>query len=146
MRCWLGIDPGKNGAIACITAANDLRVLKHLGEYEDAVLIGWICQLLQDGLVPANTVVEKVHSSPQMGVKSAFTFGEQFARVCFLVAAAGLPHRLVSPQKWQKTLGCMTGGDKNLTKAFALDLFPNHKATHADSDAICIAEYARRTE
>lgn len=146
MKCWLGVDPGKHGAIACITAAGDLRVLKHLGEYGDEILIGWLLQLLQDGLAPTRTVIEKVHATPQMGVCSAFTFGKEFGRVCFLVAAAGIAYELVTPQKWQKTLGCMTGGDKNLTKQFALSLFPNHKATHADSDAICIAEYARRTE
>lgn len=146
MKAWIGIDPGVHGGIACIDAAGGVRTLKHLGDYEDAVLIGWICQLLQDGLAPARTVIEKVASSPQMGVRSAFTFGKQFGRVCFLVSAAGLSYELVTPQKWQKALGCMTGGDKNVTKQFALNLFPNHKVTHADADAICIAEYARRTE
>ncbi len=43
-----------------------------------------------------------------------------------------------------KTLDCMTGGDKNVTKRKAQELFPEIKVTHAIADALLIGEYARR--
>jgi len=45
---------------------------------------------------------------------------------------------------WQKALGCMTKGDKNITKRLASELFPAIKCTHTVSDALLIAEYGRR--
>jgi len=39
----------------------------------------------------------------------------------------------------------MTGGDKNVSKRRAQELFPEIKITHAIADALLIAEYARRT-
>ena len=48
------------------------------------------------------------------------------------------------PQVWQKALGCMTGGDKNVTKRRAQELFPGHKITHATADALLIAHYGTK--
>jgi hypothetical protein len=144
-RAWIGVDPGVHGSFAAITDAGELRVLKHLGEKHEAEIFSWLYELLEDGYATAGAVIEKVSSSPQMGVVSAFTFGREFGRVCTALGAAGTAYRLVTPQRWQKELGCLTRGDKKVTKAYAAALFPSHKVTLADADAICIAEYARRT-
>jgi hypothetical protein len=88
--------------------------------------------------------VERVRSSPQMGVTSAFTFGCNYERVVMALVCAGIPYEEVTPQRWQKALGCMTGGDKNVSKARAQALFPHLKITHAIADSLLIAEYGRR--
>lgn len=62
------------------------------------------------------------------------------------LTAAGIPFDEVSPAVWQKYLGCLTGGDKNVTKAKAQQLFPHITVTHAIADAILIGEYLRRKE
>ena len=49
----------------------------------------------------------------------------------------------VTPQTWQRDLGCQTKGDKKVTHRAATKLFPNIKVTHAVADALLIAEYAR---
>jgi len=41
-------------------------------------------------------------------------------------------------------MGCMTKGDKNVSKRKAQELFPSMKVTHASADALLIAEYGRR--
>jgi Holliday junction resolvasome RuvABC endonuclease subunit len=89
--------------------------------------------------------IERVHSSPQMGVKSAFTFGNGFGHLEMALTAASIPFERVRPQVWQKALACMTKGDKNVSKRRAQELFPSMKITHAIADSLLIAEYNRRT-
>jgi len=83
-------------------------------------------------------------SSPQMGVKSAFSFGNSYGFVTGLLVAHRIPFELFTPTKWQTAMKCRTGGDKNITKAAAQRLFPDVKMIHAIADAYLIAEHARR--
>lgn len=66
------------------------------------------------------------------------------AKVCHDIAAHQVPFTEVTPQKWQRAMGCLSGGDKNVTKARAQQLWPTLKLTHANSDAYLLAEYARK--
>jgi Holliday junction resolvasome RuvABC endonuclease subunit len=88
--------------------------------------------------------LEQVHSSPQMGVKSAFTFGNGFGHLEMALTAAGIPFERVRPQVWQKAMGCMTKGDKNVSKKRSQELFPQIKVTHAIADALLIASYGAK--
>jgi Holliday junction resolvasome RuvABC endonuclease subunit len=81
-----------------------------------------------------------------MGVKSAFSFGQGFGHLEMALTAAGIPFERVRPQVWQKALGCMTGGDKNITKRRAQELFPGHKISHATADALLIAYYGSKQQ
>lgn len=90
--------------------------------------------------------IEKVHSMPKQGVASSFTFGRGFGVLIGALAALRIRYEFVTPQTWQKAMGCMSKGDKNVTKAAAQRLFPQVKVTHAIADALLIAEYGRRTE
>jgi hypothetical protein len=88
--------------------------------------------------------LEQVHSSPQMGVVSAFTFGNGFGHLEMALTAAGIPFTRVRPQVWQKELGCLTKGDKNISKRKAQELFPSMKVTHATADSLLIATYGTK--
>ena len=79
-----------------------------------------------------------------MGVVSAFTFGRGLGQLEGIITALGLPLERIAPQVWQKALGCLSKGDKNVTKRKAQELFPSLKITHATADALLIAEYGRR--
>jgi hypothetical protein len=81
-----------------------------------------------------------------MGAKSSFTFGRGYGNLEMALIAAGIPFERVRPQKWQQSMGCLTKGDKNVSKRKAQELFPALKLTHATSDAILIAEYGRRIQ
>jgi len=138
----IGIDPGKNGGIAVIDEKGDAyadkmpETLQDLFELLNSYSVGY------DGNCQA--FIEQVHSSPQMGVKSAFTFGNGFGHLEMALTACGIPFERIRPQAWQKALGCMTKGDKNVSKRRAQELFPTLKITHSTADALLIAEYGRR--
>lgn len=148
MKTILGIDPGASGGIAWIT--------------DGKPCVEKMPETLQDlwGLITdiANTVrestrhldciayLEQVHSMPGQGVASSFKFGQGYGALEMALTAAGIPFERVTPQKWQKALGCLTKGDKNVSKRKAQELFPSLKITHATADALLIAEYGRRNQ
>jgi crossover junction endodeoxyribonuclease RuvC len=81
---------------------------------------------------------------PKQGVTSAFTFGKGYGALLMALTAAGIPFETVTPQRWQKALGCLSKGDKNVTKRKAQQLWPHITWTHNTADAALIAEYGRR--
>lgn len=92
----------------------------------------------------STAMLEKVHAMPKQGVSSTFKFGVGYGGLRMALTAMAIPFDEVTPQRWQKEMGCLTGGDKNISKRKAEDLFPNIRITHAIADALLIAEYARR--
>ena len=135
----IGIDPGTNGGIAWITDGKPC-----VEKMPDTLQDLW--ELLRDIASERNchAYIEQVHSSPQMGVKSAFTFGNGFGHLEMALTAAGIPFTRIRPQVWQKELGCLTKGDKNVTKRKAQELFPSVKVTHATADSLLIATYGTK--
>lgn len=140
----IGIDPGSQGGIAWITDGKPC-----VEKMPDTLQDLW--ELVQSIVLSppsynkhAVAFIEQVYSSPQMGVKSAFTFGNGFGHLEMALTAAGIPFERVRPQVWQKALGCMTKGNKNITKRKAQELFPDIKATHWSSDALLIAHYGTK--
>lgn len=139
----IGIDPGKNGGISWITDGKPCsekmpETLQDLWE-----LIVSISMNAGSGGTGIHAYIEQVYSSPQMGVKSAFTFGNGFGHLEMALTAAGIPFERVSPQRWQKAMKCMSGGDKNVTKRRAQELYPSIKVTHANADSLLIAAYGK---
>ncbi len=51
----------------------------------------------------------------------------------------------VLPTAWQTEMECLTKGKKVVTRERATALFPGHKWTDHDADAVLIAEFCRRT-
>jgi len=140
MKLYIGIDPGLSGGVAFVPESG--TPWAHKMPETDRDLIDLIRDSIN--LFDARATLELVHSSPQMGVKSAFTFGEGFGRLQMALTALGVPYERVRPQAWQKAMGCLTKGDKNVSKRRAQELFPAIKVTHAIADALLIGEYARR--
>ena len=144
----IGIDPGTNGGIAWITDGKPCvekmpDTLQDLWELFQEIRAA-ASPPLGVGETQAIAYIEQVHSSPQMGVKSAFTFGNGFGHLEMALTAAGIPFARIRPQVWQKELGCLTKGDKNITKRKAQELFPSLKVTHATADALLIATYGTK--
>jgi len=139
---YLGIDPGKSGAIAAVWDDGEAYSSFAPGDGTEAD----VAEFLQAfDLANARAVIEKVASSPQMGVTSAFTFGRSYGFLRGVLAASKVPYVEVSPQRWQKAMECLTGGDKNKSKQKAQQIWPTIKITHRNADALLLAEYGRRT-
>lgn len=142
----IGIDPGKSGGIAWIRDGRACvermpETLADLWELVEEIVRGsWI--VCHSGHVRnCRAYLEEVHAMPKQGVTSTFTFGRGFGHLEMALTAAGVPFERVRPQVWQKALGCLTKGDKNVTKRRAQELFPSLKVTHATADALLIAHY-----
>lgn len=132
----IGIDPGLTGAIACYNShpkANDL-----LRDVVDLPITKLVIsrktiknidipklRLILNDMVRAwnvtDIVIEKVQASPQMGVSSAFKFGQTFGILQGLAEATGCTVHLISPQKWKARL--ILSGDKKKSVEKARTIF-----------------------
>ncbi len=136
---FIGVDPGASGAIA-IQHTGLLHTVKMTQTEADVAdfLEGW------SRLGGCFAFLERVHSMPKQGVSSSFKFGASFGFLKGLLVGLKVPFEEVTPQRWQKAMGCMSGGDKNVTKQAAQRIFPCEKVIHATADAMLISEFCRR--
>jgi crossover junction endodeoxyribonuclease RuvC len=139
---YIGIDPGVSGGIALLTEVGEVVEVLKMPETERDLL---------DVFLPVKAgraVIERVSAfapaGQRMGATSAFTFGKGYGRLLMALTAAAIPFDEIVPMKWQSIMGCRTGGDKNVSKRRAQQLFPNQKVTHAIADALLLAECCRR--
>lgn len=140
-RAFIGVDPGGTGAIACVDADGEFidRIRNDATPRESFEFL----RRLADR-IPCQAALEKVASRPGQGVSSVFKFGRSYGLLEGLLVGAGIPYELVTPQKWQRALGCMTRGDKSITRIAAQRMWPDATITNREADAILIAEWMRR--
>lgn len=143
-RVFIGIDPGQSGGIAYVREDR-----YQVGAYKMPETDQDVLELLHDisEIGSCHAYLEQVHSMPGQGVASSFKFGEGYGKLQMALMAMKIPCTKVIPRKWQQKLGCLSGGDKNITKARAQQLFADWKGikiTHAIADALLIAEYGRQ--
>jgi Holliday junction resolvasome RuvABC endonuclease subunit len=138
---FLGVDPGQSGGLAILDPSGAVVDLSPMPETEHD-LSAYVAEFA--GRI-RTAAIEQVHSMPKQGVSSSFKFGMSYGGLRMALIAHGVRFEAVTPQAWQKALHCLSGGDKNKTKAKAQELWPAQKITHAIADALLIAEYARRT-
>jgi hypothetical protein len=145
-----GIDPGRSGAVVVI----DVKTGRPVRVYTfDAVGVYTALHnfSVSFDLSEVPIYIEKVHSSPQMGVVSAFSFGKNFGEILGYVHACEGLLTQVPPQTWQKVVT----GEGETPKERAMDwarregvLFrlttPAGKKPHEGAiDAYGIARYGR---
>ena len=148
IRSYIGIDPGKTGAMALLTDEGEMDFADWSTPHAMQVtLLGWV----QDKCVKY-IGIEKVHSMPRQGVSSTFTFGSNFgwwAGTLDMVSLfLGTPWGLVSPQEWQKGVcGGKRGGDNEPLTA-ARRMFPDaplgRMRDSGRADALLIALWAKK--
>lgn len=142
MKAYIGIDPGQSGGIAVVNDAGEGFAWPMPDTERD--IYDHIVSLTTWCNCSMSACIERVHSMPRQGVASTFKFGMGYGALRMALVASGLPWRDVTPQAWQKAIGCLTKGDKNVSKAKAQQLFPSLRITHATADALLIAEWLRR--
>lgn len=140
---YIGIDPGKDGAMAVITPT---------GEYIVPFGVeGYTLELRRLGAGNACCCLERVGAMPKQGVNSMFHFGENYGFIQGLLTANRIPYELVTPKKWKREF--QITGDKNSSIAVCKRLFPEVILRKTDrcrtdhdgmAEALLMAEYARR--
>lgn len=148
---YMGIDPGKSGAMAALVCGPEKNILDiqtvpfGTEEYRGEISTlsgapgGCVCCL------------ERVTAMPKQGVTSMFHFGENFGFIQGLLVAYSIPYELVTPQKWKREFGIT--GDKNSSVSVCRRLFPDVPLRRTErcrtdddgmAEALLMAEYARR--
>lgn len=144
MRIYIGIDPGKSGAMAIIGAEGNVEVIPF-----DAVKYSLALAKLSGHSVTC--CVEKVSAMPRQGVVSMFNFGHNLGVIEGLLRAYGIPYQLVPPQTWKKEFSLSS--DKAKSIEVCQKLFPDvsllatersRKPNDGMAEALLMAEYARR--
>lgn len=157
----LGIDPGKDGAMAVMYPPVDgvpqVRFMP-FDKKEAIDLCGRVrFAIAENGKFGIDRglrvlcILEHVGAMPGQGSVSMFHFGENFGWWQGVLDAFRIPYELVRPQKWKKEFSCTS--DKNTSIEVAQRMFPNADLRRTPKckgphDGICeallMAEYARR--
>lgn len=144
----IGIDPGQAGGIVCRDTTDMWKspIIEKMPETELDILclLREFWRMAEAEGFPVRAYLERVGARPGQGAGGMWKFAEHYGNLRMALTAAGIPYEMVTPQKWQKALGCLSGGDKNVTKRRAQELFPQVKVTHWNADAILISEYGVR--
>jgi len=132
MTTIIGIDPGKQGALALIVDGQlaDVEDMPMIDKRVNvAVLAAWITEHHRMYGI-TKVVIENVHSMPGQGVATMFRMGRSFGEVIGCVVALGHVVEFVPPQTWKRAMG-LIGKDKNASRQLATDLYPSWAQTFA---------------
>lgn len=150
----LGVDPGTKGGIAVLDASGKPVFLEPLRpamfHREVVALVARAVKVLRD-LGGDTATVELVGYMPTDGGQGAFTFGQVDGLLRGALHAFNLKVVNAQPQMWQARMECLTGGDKNVSKARARELFGaacaarGFKITHNTADCLLIARFGQLT-
>jgi len=142
---FMGIDPGKSGAIAVLQDANIIL----LNKFDKVVYLETI-DFLSKAQLKTKCVIEKVGAMPGQGVKSMFTFGENFGWIKGILDMGEISFQEIPPQKWKKEFSLTK--DKARSIEVCRQLFPNAQLIPKGcrvpdnnlAEALLLAEFARR--
>lgn len=157
--CVFGIDPGLDGAVAIydpikkelVTVWSTPTEVIISGRYKQRYVdIDKFAIALQEAVAEygcAAVVMEDVHSSPQMGVASAFKFGDTFGITRALAHVFGSEVIYVSPQKWKARMGVTGSKIMSIEKAratFPKSPFFKLKSKDGLAEAALLAYYGAK--
>lgn len=145
---YIGIDPGKSGALAVLYDDWGDNVVVRVIKFDSREY----AQTLRDlSGQRVKACLEHVGAMPGQGVTSMFNFGQNFGYIKGLLEAFQIPYELVRPQKWKKAFGIT--GDKNSSIEVCKHLFPGvslrrtercRKDDDGMAEALLMALYAKR--
>jgi|TARA_B110000908_G_scaffold21653_1_gene24448 crossover junction endodeoxyribonuclease RuvC len=128
---FLGIDPGKKGALALFDPSdNSMNImdmptqpkLTKKGEDTNYAMLGQLMEPPAGVLV--HCMLENVWSMPREGVSSAFAFGLNNGALLMGLSVHKIPFQLVTAAKWKKYYGLSS--DKGASRAMATQRFPEN--------------------
>lgn len=149
MSIYIGVDPGKKGAMAIMGYSNTTgeRYMMKIIPFDPQEYIKTLKQF--NG---ATVCIEQVHSLPHEGVKSVWSFGQTYGWLLGVLDAVGLSYQTVPPNLWKKDFSLLRT-EKKQSIEVCKRLFPGIELKRTDrcrndddnmADAALICEYARR--
>jgi len=160
-NCYIGIDPGRTGAMAIITGSE-----VEFYDYEDdltkmvnALKEAKPCMIMMEEVnaFPGNfkrRVVDKntgkiIEINASQGVVSNFKFGMNYGIWQGMIRACGYEPKFVRPTTWQKAVIATTSrGDKKVVLNWCRDKYPQLRDNKLKlekhtgrADALCVAIY-----
>ena len=151
-RRFMGVDPGKAGAIVLLEESGDVLFGVDLPQEDDALSLLW--DEIFSSAARVYVVVEKVWSNPVWGKRHCFEFGRQKGRIEQAITSAGFTYYRIQPTTWQryfemaKTPAERNGGSKGQREwkkrlqRKAIQIFDG-RVTLSRADAYLLAEYCR---
>ena len=149
MSIYIGLDPGKKGAMAIMGYSNTTgeRYMMKIIPFDPQEYIKTLKQFSG-----ATVCIEQVHSLPREGVKSVWSFGQTYGWLLGVLDAVGLSYQTVPPNLWKKDFSLLRT-EKKQSIEVCKRLFPGIELKRTDrcrndddnmADAALICEYARR--
>jgi len=143
---FYGIDPGKMGAVACLSSEGSFVFVEDLPQTDAE----WLEILQIDYGRPLDyCALENVHALPNQSTVAGFTFGKNVGKAELLAEnlSSVEPPLLVTPQKWKKYF--KLDKDKHKSVELAREMFPEAEelllySKDGRAEALLIAEYGRR--
>ena len=143
-KIYIGIDPGKNGALAVIRESKGVRLV----DFDLKAYINLLSYFKKS--YDMFIGIEKDHAMPGEGVKSSFSFGERVGELKGILSTLDFDNNTewIQPQTWQKhintdsTRGKKAIADSLLSLYPSADLYgPRGGLKDGRSDALGIANY-----
>ena len=146
---FVGVDPGKNGAVAAVDAQGSVLGISRFIHAETEgrialIILDFVAELDADEIKAAT--IERVGAMPRQGVVSMFTFGRVYGEAWAGLLASQCRTFAVTPSTWQRDLylpkrDCVTN-HKRALKQEAETRF-GRKLLLAEADAVWLAEWGR---
>lgn len=156
---FIGADPGGQGGIAALQSDGAVAlppiVMPMAGDDVNAIAINnYLEKIIWSFGEVVLAAVEKVGAMPKQGLASTFKFGCRYGVLRGALGAKGVGVRLVTPQEWKSSVLHGLPHDKEGAIAFCANRWPTlsliqpgcRKAHDGIADALCIAEWLRRSE
>ncbi len=131
----LGIDIGAAGALALITASGDLLEIADMPILRDGPknrrsVNGPLLSEIVYRWHATEAFVEQVGPRPGEGSVQSFSFGRSKGVVEGVLAACGIPCKLIAPASWKRAVG-LTLASKDAARSEAIRRWPGHAALFA---------------
>ena len=149
MNAYIGIDPGKKGAMCALLDDGTMQIK----DFDENIqtMMDWLIDIKSSHNVEM-CMIEDVHSIFGTSAKSNFNFGFNTGIMHGMIRGLGLPLDLVQPKAWQKFVGIKSKG-KEIKKDVANTcerLYPSCDIRGARgglldgrSDALMISHYCK---
>lgn len=154
-QCFLGIDPGLDGALAVLDVAEDGTQTVTVHPAPVMVVQGGpgrrrvydvpkLLRLLEEVSAATMAYIEQQGARPGQGVTSTFSIGMGYGLWYGLLTAVAIPFVVVPPQTWRRKLGLPRGlkppkAVKRTVALAAARRFPTLELRLDHADAVMLA-------
>lgn len=157
MENYIGIDPGKTGAITIVQKNLQKILINDIPLMPDGRLhTREMFQIIQDAGPDSICFIEKSQAFPGQGVVSMFNYGVHYGQILSVLDLVKMSYQEIKSPEWKKEFN-LIHKEKEDSVTMAIHLFPGVEylltktgakgqriPLHGRADSLLIAEYGRR--